>query len=391
MTTFDELRIRVGRRPITVVELDLDFCGLTYGAAPCTAVLGTTGGQKCFNTFKTCQAPLAYAKTAKTYRFCSANAFRPVGETLFPCIQDVDIAPTQLKPSGLSISASVVVTMQDFPYHDRGIDPYASGRAYLPNDQGSFFGKLRARNPFMLNRVMRVNTGYVDGDRTIYSKTRTYFIDRMEGPDANGVVKVYGKDVLRFAETDKAVAPVTSTGSLSADITASAASLALQPTGVGASYPASGTVRVGDELIRYTAKSGDQLTGLTRGSDGSAAADHQAADAVQLCIRYTAVSVATVAADLLTTYAGISAAYINQADWETEAATWLPGYAITIVLSKPEGVQKLVEDLMASTGCALWWDEQAARLRSRPSCLSRPRATCRCSMSCSTSWPIPSR
>ena len=39
-----------GREPITIVELEQDTCGLRYGVAPCTAVLGLTGDRKCFNT-----------------------------------------------------------------------------------------------------------------------------------------------------------------------------------------------------------------------------------------------------------------------------------------------------------------------------------------------------
>ena len=44
-----------GRKPITIVEIDVDFCALTYGTAPCTAALSAATPRKCFNTFKTCQ------------------------------------------------------------------------------------------------------------------------------------------------------------------------------------------------------------------------------------------------------------------------------------------------------------------------------------------------
>lgn len=365
MTDYGTLSVKLGRRPITVVELDLDICPLTYGVSPCTAMLGTTGGQKCFNTFKTCQAPAAYAKATKTYRFCSENAFLPIGETIFPCIEDVDIAPTQLKPSGFSVSASVTVTLRDFPHHDRGIDPYVAERGYVANDQGSFFGKLRARNPFLINRVMRVNTGYVDEDRTVYTKTRTYFIDRMEGPDAKGVVKLIGKDLLRFAEADKAECPVTSKGSLAADIAVDATSLTLTPAGVGAEYPASGTLRIGDELLRYSSRTDDTLAGLVRGSDFTPAGAHEDGDAIQLCSRYTSATVPAVIYDLLTTYAAVDPQYLALTEWQDQADTWIPGFLCSVVLSKPEGVKKIIEDIMVASGCSLWWDELDAKLRFR--------------------------
>jgi hypothetical protein len=45
---------------VLFVEIDQPFCTRTYGTAPCTAVLGTTGANKCYNTRKTCQSPANY-------------------------------------------------------------------------------------------------------------------------------------------------------------------------------------------------------------------------------------------------------------------------------------------------------------------------------------------
>ena len=52
----------LGRRPLQVVEIDIDVCPLAYGSAPCSAVLGTTGVRKCYNTYATCQAPRQFGK-----------------------------------------------------------------------------------------------------------------------------------------------------------------------------------------------------------------------------------------------------------------------------------------------------------------------------------------
>ncbi len=49
-----------GREPLQIVELIQPRCGLTYGSAPCTAAVGTTGDRKCFNTRKTCQDAANY-------------------------------------------------------------------------------------------------------------------------------------------------------------------------------------------------------------------------------------------------------------------------------------------------------------------------------------------
>lgn len=67
--SFDSEKRSLGREPVMIVEIDADYCTLTYGAAPCTAVVGVTGSQKCFNTRKTCQSTANYVIGVKTYRF----------------------------------------------------------------------------------------------------------------------------------------------------------------------------------------------------------------------------------------------------------------------------------------------------------------------------------
>ncbi|MGO6851589.1 hypothetical protein ACCS68_14435 [Rhizobium beringeri] len=368
--TYDTLRVKVGRRPVTVVELDLDSCARTYGVAPCTAAVGVTGTQKCFNTYGTCQDTANYSKTTKTYRFTSKSSFLPIGETVYPCIDSVSLAPVQIDAKGFSVSASVTVQLDDFPHHDRGVDPYPETRSYNAVGQGTFFGKLRGRNAYLENRVMRVMEGYVDDDRTIYSRTRTYFIDRMEGPDANGNVRIIGKDALRFADSEKAKAPAVSKGSLIADMNTTIDTLTLTPSGIGADYPDTGTVRIDDEIIRYGGRTGDMLTGLTRGSDGSTVDTHDAASVVQLCLRYTSASIPFILNDLFVNFAGLSAAYIPLTDWEEENATWLGSFTSTVLLTEPTGVKDLLQEIIASTGCDLWWDDIDAevkfKVRARP-------------------------
>lgn len=361
--TYDTLRVSVGRRPVTVVELDLDFCANTYGSAPCTAAVGVTGAQKCFNCFATCQDTANFSKTAKTYKFTSESSFLPIGENIYPCITDVDIAPVQIDPKGFAVSGSVTVQLKDFPHHDRNVDPYVSTRAYDPESQGTFFGKLRGRNPYLENRVMRVKEGYIDDDRTISSRTRTFFIDRMEGPDANGNVKIIGKDALRFADAEKAKAPAVSRGSLSASITDIATSLTLTPSGIGSEYPSSGTVKIDEEVITYSSKSGDILNGLTRGTDGTTADAHDSASKVQLCIRYTAETLTDIVYDLLVNYAALDSSYIPLSDWTTENDTWLGSITSTVLLTEPKGVKDLINEIQQASGSFFWWDDIDAEVK----------------------------
>lgn len=361
MSSFESLRATVGREPITVVEIDLDYCQNAYGDSPCTALLGTTGTTKCFNTFKTCQDQANYLKGTKTYKFCSNTAFLPIGEQIYPCIIDVDVAPTQLKPEGFAVSPSVTVTFQDFPHGDRGTDPYITEREYTPT--GTFFGKLRARNPYLINRVMRVKTGYIDRDRTIYSQTRTYFIDRMEGPDSKGRVRIIGKDILKLADSDKAKVPVEEKSMLYGALETGIDVLRLRPEGIGEEFPSSGTIRIEDEILTYAGRDGDLLTGLVRGTDGTVEAAHEVDAKVQRCVRFTNESVPNIINTLLTTYTNIDSAYIPLSDWVEEADTWLGSFTSSVLLSEPKGVREVIEEILSATGSALWWDDIDAEIK----------------------------
>ena len=98
--TYDEEKKRLGREPVWIVELHLDYCSLIYGAAPCTAAIGTTGADKCYNTNKTCQDKTNYTKTTKVYRFSNV-ILPPSGDLEFQtinCVDNVDFLPSKIEP-----------------------------------------------------------------------------------------------------------------------------------------------------------------------------------------------------------------------------------------------------------------------------------------------------
>ena len=273
------------RQPFSYVELDMDFCANVFGSSPCTAT--GTGDAKCFNTFISCQDQTNFSNTVKTYRFCSTSGGKvPVGLDAIPCLVGINITPAVIDAGkGLGLRASCEITLRDFPHSDIRIDPYVDGRTYIPINQGSFFGKFKARNPYYNGRVMRVYSGYLssDGSFNIANfEKRTYFLDGFDGIDANGIVKITAKDILKLAGDDRSVCPKPSVGKINADITNSATTATLTPTGVGAlDYPASGYIRIGSEVCSFT-RSGDVLT-IARGKKGTSAVEHKLGDTVQLC------------------------------------------------------------------------------------------------------------
>lgn len=66
--SYDDHAHAMTRTPVTLVIITLDFCGRTFGVAPCTAT-----GEPCYNTFHTCKDKNAYLKTTRDYEFSSTD------------------------------------------------------------------------------------------------------------------------------------------------------------------------------------------------------------------------------------------------------------------------------------------------------------------------------
>lgn len=364
---------RLGREPLIVVEIDLPYCGLTYGSAPCTAAVGVTGSVKCFNTYKTCQdptnfdgdgaSPQAVLGTTKTYRFCEMRQGLPVGVDMIPCIESVDLAPTKIIPDdGLGHRASITITLSDFTHHDRGIDKYVTERTYNPAAQGTYFGKLITRNKSSyLGRPLRIRVGYLTSPFDWNNfQTRAYIIDRIDGPDEKGKVKIVAKDVLK--RLDDALIPEKSSGALASSISAADVSLTLDDN--EDEYPSGGGyVRIGSEIIQYASRTGTTVSGLTRGTWGTTAATHAANDNVQLCVVWENTDVVDILEEIERDYAGIVQAYIPKADWDVEQATWLSGYRLTNIISKPEKVKDVVKQICQQALIFQWWDERDQEIK----------------------------
>jgi len=64
------------RKTLTFVEIDVSICLLAYGVAPCTAAVGVTGSQKCFQTIGSCQDRANYAESFVTLRFTKDSGYQ---------------------------------------------------------------------------------------------------------------------------------------------------------------------------------------------------------------------------------------------------------------------------------------------------------------------------
>ena len=228
-----------GREPVQIVEIDQAICVNRFGVAPCTAALTSAVPNKCFNTRKTCQDTANYtinALTPLTLRFCKSQAVIPKSWGAIPCLLSVSTTPMQLNPGGasknsgpLGARATVTIKMRDLPHADFKVDPYQSERysgaaqfswvGYNPKDRGMFWSKWIRRNPYYTNWFIRIREGYIEDDPASMV-TRTYIIEDITDPSADGTVTIKAQDIFGLADNDKAQCPAASNGLLGVDLTA---------------------------------------------------------------------------------------------------------------------------------------------------------------------------
>lgn len=353
------------RRWLTFVEIDISTCSLTYGSAPCTASVPTTGAQKCFNTVGSCQDRANYDEGFVTLRFTKDSGYQAEsGIEAIASLLDVELTPGRISlGEDLGQRPSVTCTFREHPHADTGpgFDKYLSTRSYDPYSQGRFWAKFAARHPNLRGKKLRVIQGYL-GQSQAQMETRHYIIDSVDGPSLDGTFKIVAKDPLKALDGERAQAPAVSKGYLNAAINDSTTAANLAPAGIGdAEYPASGYVNIGGKEIAAFTRSGNALT-LTRGQKGTTAVAHDAGDRVQLCLSYSAESPADIISDLDTVYGGIDAGYVPLADWQEEVSTW-NGQVYTGFVPEPTPVKALKAELIEQVGLAVWWDEVAQKVR----------------------------
>jgi len=367
--TYNVERAKVGHEPFDIIEMDLDICDNVYSVAPCTASLGS--GLECTNTFQLCQDQANYVKTTKTYKF-SSKAHAVIGEKMYPCVNSVKLSPAIAESGKIGVRAKLTVKLTDFPHNDVGTDPYFSTRSYTPIEQGTFWGKFIARNPFYVGRTLRYKKGYfTDPFDAANFQTRTFVIEKISGPDNKGQVTIECKDLLKIAENNRVTIPAASTGTMAANITDVATALSVN-AGEGAAYGASGTLRVGNEEMTYS-RSTDAFT-VVRGVNGTTAEEHDADDLVQDAKVWTAVNAVDILHEILTDFVGIDESRIpydaglavptgTNDEWDDEKETWILSNNLTRTISSPMGAKDAIEEILEQNNLLLWHDQVSDEIK----------------------------
>ena len=291
-----------------------------------------------------------------TYRFCENRSPLPVELDANASLQSVRVNPAEIDLSGgIGVRAKTSLTLAE------SNDSTIWGTI---NNPERFWARWRAENPYYLGKRISVFSGYIVNDSfDVYNFVRRDYIIESFGLTAGGV-SIAGKDPLKLLSNDRAKAPVESNGSLSADILATDTSFTLQPAGIGdAEYPASnGIVRIGDEVILYTTRTGDTFSGLTRGFYSTEIDDHSENDTAQLCLQYTTETVSNIGYDLMVNYASVDPSFINKPDWDAESSNAF-NTTYSVLITEPTGVQDLLQEFCDSAPHYYFYDERVNRIR----------------------------
>jgi hypothetical protein len=350
---------------ITLVEVDLDRCSLTYGASACTASIPTTGDKKCFNCYATCQDKTNYATETVTARYSTASSQLDVTFDAIPNIAAVSIRPAKLAlGESIGVRASINISFKDSRYPDTGAegDRYLADRNYDPYTRGTYWGKFRARWPFVQGSNIRVIRG--DTDQTIAQmEVRHFIVDKVAGPDSGGSFTIQCKDALQLADGKKAQAPALSNGSTLSALNTTTTTITLDPLGIGSEYPASGVAQVGGEEIVTFTRSGDVLT-IVRGQSNTLPSSHDAGSRIQLCTEYSQKTVTYILNDLLINFANVPTSFIPLTDWTTEDNNYI-ARNYSAIIAEPTEVNKLINELLEQTASTIWWDDVSKLMRFR--------------------------
>lgn len=350
------------RTPFYRFTMNIGWCVNVYGVAPCTA--SGPAGSECYNSFRSCQDKANFTKTTKAVALRSAGSVVPASDQSRPYIRKVDISPTEIDPNkGLAVRASGTVVCTDEPSTDYDLDPYYATRATPAG--GSWWSRLLARHHYA-NVIATLERAYfTDGYDAGEIVTEYYVVEAIKCPTSRGEVTITVKDLLQLA--NRTLVPVPTPGKLAVALGTNDLQMTLG-TGEGSYYAASGYVRVGDQIIRYTSNAADVLSwpdSTYRSQFGTTAVDQDVGDGVQQCTVFTAARVHEVI-ESLCNESGIADANIDLAGNEADDDQWLGSrYEITACLSEPTEVTKYLEEIAQQTGGCIWLDPEAQKVKYR--------------------------
>jgi hypothetical protein len=300
---------------------------------------------------------------------------------VIPSLKSVTTQPTLINAGGgsddisvLGVRSAITVSLTDHIYDDSQGDKYLSSRGYDPLELGTFWGKFRARNPYIINAECAVYNGYLGQSLDEMTK-RSYVIDKINPPNSAGQVTITAKDPLKLAGDKLAQIPAVS------DLQLVNAINETQTTGITfigseddisrqmGTTGATRYLRIGDEIIAYTGYTASSLqytlTGVVRSALNTDPDSHDVSDSGQRVVRYENHPAWSIAKDAIINFSSVPSGYIDSAAWDAEGNTWLTPYYFTGTIAEPTAVVDIVAELAQQALFYIWWNEITQKIELR--------------------------
>jgi len=345
-----------------VYEIILPYCTV------CTPMEGVTGS---WHTPLTCEESSdseyrlwiasSDAPTVLSQPQPSINIKSQLNSKIFRCVTNSSESTSKLKGGeGLASRGTMSISCTDFD-GDPGPINFS--------DQGTFFGKLRARNVLQGKKVIthKYTIAGSAGQEVIEEiGTSTHFITNTEL--SNGVFKLQAKDALKDVESFSQKFPEPSDITITADIDTSTTVIPVSET---TGIIAGSVIRIDDELMYVNSIGANQLNVATRGTtitnpDGTVVyktnvSDHSTDSTVQPSYIMSKTPLWDVLRDVYTAL-GLTD-YIDYAQWQSEIQEWNADAFLYGVFSKPEEGSRLIDRLLGAYLIDMWLDQSSQKIK----------------------------
>ncbi len=275
---------------------------------------------------------------------------------VFKTVTSASESTPLIKPGkGMSSRSTISLSMADFD-GDPGPINFS--------DEGSFFGKLLARN-VLDGKELKVYNYSIANGVTYEISTAIYFIESAHLSNAH--IKITGKDALKDIEAFGQQVPEPSNVTLTSDIDFSTTSI---PVTDGSYLAAGDRFIIGEEIFRVISVSSNTITsaargeGLTNGDSTvvyeTAVDEHKSGDTVQKCILYNKLFLSNALEDIYNDV-GLSA-YVDFTQWDDEISEWSSSAFLYGVITEPVEAISLIDQMLQVYQVDMWLDQSSQKV-----------------------------
>lgn len=354
MSAFVDSQALFTQYHFTVIEIDL----------PVVEGVCTISGSDGFGTPLTCDQA---SNATQTIKFTTSNA-PPLDESgILRIVDSINEVPAKLKPqSGLAARGSGSISLVDVKGDP---NPFAPAVSDEVREGGTFLAKLNSRN-ILTNRPLRIKNYRVEADGSIDlangAEVRHYIIESFNNMGGDKWTFRF-KDELSRVNIDETVFPESTEAFLTSDINSSTVTI---PVNDGTLFAVANTIRIGDELMKISSISSNNLTVGARGSDivytntlsKTESSEHDTDDEVFICDVADDEDIDLFLARVLVAV-GIDASFIPTADWAAEIAEWHPLDSVDTLWIESLDTTDVLDQVLGDFLLDMWFDPVAREIK----------------------------